>query len=876
MKIPIVVLAVLSAMLMISCQRSELKLEDAVDLLESAKEHIEDQAFEKAESAIVQALPIFEAAEEETRIADAVAQMGRIRLAYGQFASALENVERAITHSRNASDFRGEARYLLLLGDVYREMGYFQTALDQYRSSLSFSSAFRDYESVVALQLRMGESLFQLELYDESMANFESAVTYYREVGNRAGITTGLIGLGQIYRVQERYDEALNSLSQAESFLDASEHPRLEGKLRLNLGLISRAQGDWNNALRHLRDGTNRLRAKRVGKDLESLLLFYLARIYHESGRFDEAMKFYTDAAAVARRANDRMAETYILLSLEFVNEQLALRGDRIPEFEKLAASYENLGRRFAALGHRTGEAVALGAVGQTLRRMGRTNEALEYFSRAMETLESSVAEFTDSELHAHYARELGIGTKIDDLYYHAAKTALELNRIEFAFASMERQRSRQSFRLLQSADLDPRYLPVRKEVIDGSRLLRQLQNIQLEWSSVLSNPYGVVRQSVIDSLAGLEQTFRRDLKDRARRISGSFPNYYNLVFPGVPQLSDIQTLIPRGTVVLQFLPTPEELTLFVLTRETYAVRSVAISRDRLVVLVREYMSLLQDPNVYAGAAGEASLRPMTRFAQLSVQLYDTFIRPIDMLLDRNLILIPTPGFENFPFHALEKQEPNGIVRYLIEVTSVDYLASFASLKYRTAASSRIRNIIGLGNPSGKNWSIDYELRDIRSFFKEARILISMEATWNNLKTAKGDVLQLSTDFRGIRTISPFGMVVFSDPDNIEESTEVPFRDLTTLQPYPVVLLSNHYGTGKGLTPAHTMLLRTNGTSDVFYNAWYSDRKTSKFFSEYFYTHIASGLAPGDAYRQALLNLIRTKDVNHPYQWGQFFHFGVG
>ena len=72
------------------------------------------------------------------------------------------------------------------------------------------------------------------------------------------------------------------------------------------------------------------------------------------------------------------------------------------------------------------------------------------------------------------------------------------------------------------------------------------------------------------------------------------------------------------------------------------------------------------------------------------------------------------------------------------------------------------------------------------------------------------------------------------------------------------------------------MLLRVNGTSDVFLNTWYADRKAAKFFSEFFYTHLSNGLAPGDAYRQALLNLIQTKDVNHPHSWGQFFHFGVG
>jgi CHAT domain-containing protein len=67
-----------------------------------------------------------------------------------------------------------------------------------------------------------------------------------------------------------------------------------------------------------------------------------------------------------------------------------------------------------------------------------------------------------------------------------------------------------------------------------------------------------------------------------------------------------------------------------------------------------------------------------------------------------------------------------------------------------------------------------------------------------------------------------------------------------------------------------------NGVSDVFLNEWSADRKASKFLSEYFFTNLANGLAPGDAYRQALLNLIRSREVGHPHSWAQFFHFGIG
>jgi CHAT domain-containing protein len=89
-------------------------------------------------------------------------------------------------------------------------------------------------------------------------------------------------------------------------------------------------------------------------------------------------------------------------------------------------------------------------------------------------------------------------------------------------------------------------------------------------------------------------------------------------------------------------------------------------------------------------------------------------------------------------------------------------------------------------------------------------------------------------------------------------------------------MLSNQSSGGKALTPVSALLLKMNGTADVFFNVWQSDRKTSKLFSEFFFTHLASGIAAGDAYRQALLNLIRTRETRHPHSWSQFFHFGIG
>jgi hypothetical protein len=95
----------------------------------------------------------------------------------------------------------------------------------------------------------------------------------------------------------------------------------------------------------------------------------------------------------------------------------------------------------------------------------------------------------------------------------------------------------------------------------------------------------------------------------------------------------------------------------------------------------------------------------------------------------------------------------------------------------------------------------------------------------------------------------------------------------------PTVFLLSNRSTQSALSARQAMLLRINGVTDVFLNAWIADRKAAKFFSQYFFTQLANGLAPGDAYRQALLNMIRERDVRevrHQRSWGQFFHYGIG
>jgi CHAT domain-containing protein len=424
--------------------------------------------------------------------------------------------------------------------------------------------------------------------------------------------------------------------------------------------------------------------------------------------------------------------------------------------------------------------------------------------------------------------------------------------------------------------ELTLRHPEMKQPTLDLRSRLQNACWIELELNAQLAQKELSEQKQHIAELRSELESAKRFVQNESRQIIAVQPNYETLVAPQPVDVMPLKKYIPHGTLAIEFLPADNQLYIFALTRSQLVVRTSAIEKNNLLTLMHEYQRLLQDPNVYSGEGGEASMPAMTRFAVLSTQLYDALLRPVEDLLNHNLVIVTNEAMEGFPFHAIEQQDRRNNVRYVIELTSVDYVPSLASLRYHAVTASPIRDIVAFGNPTGKNWSIDYELHDVRSFFRGATLRIGIEASWDNLKSVKADVLQLSTEFSACNAEHPLGTFVLSNGLTVEESMTLPFSKLSELEAVPVVLLSNQYGQGTGLTSAQALLLHLNGTSDVFLNEWIADRRAAKFFSESFYTQLANGLAPGDAYRQALLNLIHTREVSHPRSWGQFFHFGIG
>lgn len=851
--------------------RQESPVPNAQDMLDEARQLYDEGSYEKAEDRFAAVLPLLRSDSNLRSVASVYSTLGRIAFRAGRYRRALSQVDSAIAACVDARDYRQEATQWLLKGDFLTELSDYKAAQEAYGRALSLSSAFNDRREKNRTLLRLGRaSLLEGRLHD-AQETFEQALTISIEDGVKSETSAGLTGVAQVYFAQGRFEESASTFAQAR---DASEGGA-DALAQIRLGLVRalRALGDQAGALEAISEGT-RDEEEAMGGAAGVLLSFERSLVAQEGKRFEQAFEAMDAAIRRAEEIGDQIALNYLALFRIQLTEQSLDASDRSSRMASLIGQYAEVADAFALIDNRTGEAYARIRKAQLLRRMNQLEESRTEYRLALAVEDTRLGEYVNPDRHLPFLQELGLGAVREHWYRDFATLCVQMNDLDQAMAVMERARLKRQFIVLRQEPPRLQISEVQEKVDTVDGLIRYMTSLQREISGMLARrPLSVLPQHVGELKKELKELQSRAIALSAE-IADEMPNYAPVVYLGYAPTLNLKSLTPQGTALVQYLPGEEELLILLQTGRKLELRRSPIGRKKLADLLGEYLRLMQDPIVYAGSGGEASIEPMLRFAILSPELYTLLLKPIEPFYGERLIVVPDGMFEGFPLHALEQQGSSGEIRFLIELVGIEYVPSLTSLRYRSIEPRPVRSVTGIGNPTGRDWSIDYELRDLRSFFKDAAIFTGLEATWSRLKTASPDLLFLSTEFLNSVPDISLGSIGLSDGVTSGELVYVPFARVVELRAASAVVLSNHHEGGAGLRPDHANLMRLRGNPDVFLNAWPADRKAAKFFSEFFVTHIANGLRPAEAYRQALLNLIRIREVHHPRSWGQFFYFG--
>ncbi|MES1245092.1 MAG: CHAT domain-containing tetratricopeptide repeat protein [Acidobacteriota bacterium] len=357
------------------------------------------------------ALPRLREVKAATLLGSALTSSARALDILGEPEPALLRYQEALALLRSVGDRTGEARALNNIAVLYREMGDFQDALASYGQALATVTALQDRRWQARVLHNLGTIYQGLGEPRQALPRYEQALDLWRAAGDREGEASTLTNLGRTYSLLGDPRRALSFHEQALAIQTAAGDRRGMGITRGQIGRAQAALGETDKALATFETALGDLRA--VGDALyEAETLRSQGETLAGTGKADAALASFRQALALAQ-------------------------GARIPVSE-------------------AGTLCALARLERGIEGGGRTAEARDHATAAVEVVESLRTRIDDPDLRSsfaatlHEAYELLIDLQVR---LHRATPGQGLDRA--ALETGERARARTLLELLSESRID-------------------------------------------------------------------------------------------------------------------------------------------------------------------------------------------------------------------------------------------------------------------------------------------------------------------------------------------------------------------------------------------------------------------------------------
>jgi len=203
----------------------------------------------QARLAIEESLGLFQAAEEEIGLAEALQILAVIEMDQGEYLPAQQHLTQSLSLCRTLHYERGIARGLQTLGALAWDQDRIADARDYYRESLQLYQRVGDQVSIANLWLNIGDTERFLDDVVAAHANYEECLKLARALGHIGLIGASLKSLGMLAFKQADYGQARHYGEEAlHIFRELGDKPHI-GFALCNLGDVARKLGKNQQAL---------------------------------------------------------------------------------------------------------------------------------------------------------------------------------------------------------------------------------------------------------------------------------------------------------------------------------------------------------------------------------------------------------------------------------------------------------------------------------------------------------------------------------------------------------------------------------------------------------------------------------------------------
>ncbi|OGQ83886.1 MAG: hypothetical protein A3F90_11925 [Deltaproteobacteria bacterium RIFCSPLOWO2_12_FULL_60_19] len=437
-----------------------------------------------------------------------------------------------------------------------------------------------------------------------------------------------------------------------------------------------------------------------------------LAQAYQRAGKIKEAIKANQNGIDLIRQFGARtQAESNLYQGLGQIYLAQKDFSLALENFKKALALAESQQRP-------AGISAASLRIGDIFNQSGKSEEAIPYYQRAIQQVESTRT-LLQSEEHRQSFFEGELGA-----YVRMMQALVSAGKAEDAFNYGERARSRTFLDIL------------------GSKVqLSRAQGGLLEEERALQERIAALKAR----LAGQEEGTGRETENSRRELAEAGKAYEAFLSKVRKQdkeqaslmsvepltLKEVQQLLEPGVTVLEYFVTEREVLLWIVEKDKAQFVRLPTGRKELVAKVTSLRE-----SIYQ--VGEKE-----KFKASSQELYRLLVEPaLSHVRGKELLIIPHDVLHYLPFQAL--LSPQG--KYLIQDYPVYYLSS-ASLMQFTKAKRRAsgERVLVMGNPSLGDEA--YNLRFAEREAKEIATVYPQSAVYVRAEASKPRAVSLSPKY---------------------------------------------------------------------------------------------------------------------------------
>jgi tetratricopeptide (TPR) repeat protein len=810
-----------------------------------------------------------------------------IYLATGKPQQALESLNTALPILQKIGDRPKIAGTLNNLGEVYKEIGQPQKALEFYNQALPILKEVGDptgmaiaLNNIAGVYLVTGNSQKALEFYNQ-------ALLIVKATGNRIQEATTINNIGEVYNAIGQPQKALEFYNQALPIVKSAGDSRLEGTILNNIG------GTYNNIgqLQKALDFYNQALPlfQKVGDvATQSSTLNNIGVAYNALGQPEKALTYYNQALPILLKAGDRPVAATTLNNIGEVYRNLKQPQKAIEFYNQALPIYKEVGDV-------SGEAVALNNIGLVYYQSKQQDKALTYYSQALPI----VQKIGDTRTEAAILGNIGTVYRDTNRPVEAIKNLEKAAEITLKVRKGLEKANRQQFLesstgkaiglislLIDQNQSDRAYqwvnLTTTADLADYSRLIDakvanpEAQKAIEQWNQ--SNRQLEILRQQLQAKFSVELSSQVDklqtrVNQQAEAIARQFPEVAELFETQPTDIAKLRANIPAGTVIIQPVlltevsNVPDEIALFVVTKDKVTVTKQSLDIKAFDALVTQYRQELTDA------------RFPKRFRSTSAKLYDILIRPVEAQLANStqLSIIATGKLRYIPFETLIDSKTD---KYLIEKYPINNLTRLSSRSLQQPPTKKL-NMLALGNPSPNDErnlaGAEAEINSITPLLPNSTAFLRKQASLSNFRTQapRFSILHLATHGcfqpQGCGNLKmSVNTLLFSDRAlNIADAAQLGLKntDLVVLSACQTALQTSSNGEEfAGIA----YLFERAGARSAIASLWLArDEETKQLMIE-FYKNLNRGKTKGESLRQAKLSLI----AKHPLYWSPFILIG--